>query len=254
MDGNRYSVIIKVLISFLVAFFLASLFEVGFFNVKRFKTIEYSSLRNLEIVDAELSKENLIHSINDDPQIIIKNYCGYIKNLSIIIEESLNMDNIFEEHFNRDFVIQVFYDTGQGFNANEVSTVKGKIGENLININTKLEIENIRIDPTNLANHELLIEKIIINKQPAVYVKSLLLIFIFNFACLLFINLFYLRGQSIKNSVITVAFYTYVLYIADNFWLKNELPILDVLLFVVICLITIVIPLFWKAVKISAEE
>lgn len=243
MERRSFYDITKIIVAIIAACLLTYHSSNGtLLNINKFQMREYSSLQRFEIINAKLLNTNIIRSTNEDSQIIIKDVNGYVQNVSITIDQISQ----------KDFAIQVFYDTGRGFNAEEVSSVWGKIGDNLLQLNSKTKVNSIRIDPTNLADHELSIGKIIINQQPSP--RSLSLILIFNVAFLLFITLFYLREGSMKYKIITFIFYTAVLYIADNFWLSSIPAVLNILFFVVLYLTLIIVPLIWKEVKKSAEE
>lgn len=211
-------------------------------GISKFQTSEYTSLQNLEIVDAKLLNENTIYTTTDDSQIILQDMNGYVQNITITIDETSK----------KDFAIQVFFDTGRGFNAEEVTAIWGKYGKNFLVINCQKQIRSIRIDATNLNNHQLTIGKITLNQQASS--KALSLILIFNAAFLLFITLFYTRTGCRAYKGISFIFYTAVLYIADKFWLINAPPVFNILFFVVLCLVLVVVQLIWKEINKNGNE
>ena len=211
-------------------------------GINKFEMKEYASLQKFDIINAKLLNENTIYSITNDSHIILKNVNNYVQNVVVEIDETSQ----------NAFVIQVFYDTGHGYNEKEVSSIWGKVGDNYLPLNCKSKIHSIRIDATNMVGHQLTIGKIIINKQPSP--KALSLILIFNVAFLIFITFFYIKHTDKTYKILTFTFYAGVLYIADRFWLINVPPVFNILFFIVLCLMSIVIPLLWKEVKKSGEE
>lgn len=244
MKGKKsLNYLIKVIVAIIVACLLTYHFGKGtLLGISKFQTKEYNTLQDFEIINAKLLNENTVCSTTNDSQIILKDVNQYIQNVSITIDKTSQVN----------FAIQVFYDTGHGYNEKESSVISGKSGNIFLPLDCQAQIYSIRIDATNLNNHQLSIGKITLNQQASS--KALSLILIFNGAFLLFITLFYTRTGCRAVKVIAFIFYTAVLYIADKFWLIYAPPVFNILFFIVLCLLLIVVNLIWKEVRKNEGE